>query len=490
MKKRRHKKAASPAAANRASSSPSVTVPAASASAAGSEPVRTHSFLHHLIVEGLIGIAITLLLVVLNWGIEKTAFGEEMRDTIYDLLQLRLASQFNPNDLNVAVVDLSGIPMAGPASEPDLQYTDRLKLKEVIENIANQHPKAIAIDLDFTPYPAQVKDDAAFLKFCLALENPKSNLGYLATPVHVGGYTSLELGPSLALLDPNFAPLVAFAGVPTAEGGGSPKKMVETIDIYYQDEASGAQKTWTVPSLSAAAAGIELTELPKWRGWAFDRVPVAPKKSFRAREFYVDYAPLDTLENQTVLWNDPSLNSTEPAFAGKIVFVGRGKNSANNADQHIIPGHRDATHAGVYMHACAAYTLMRGVLTKLSANGRLALDILTSLFVLIIVGAVRYHYRGSERFGGIAHHRLEGVVTALVLTIALGASFYAVNVHRIMWDDSVFVAAGMLIHRKLEKATVGITRLIVRLLTVGWGLLLFKQDEDAYRPLDEHHHGH
>jgi len=60
-----------------------------------------------------------------------------------------------------------------------------------------------------------------------------------------------------------------------------------------------------------------------------------------------------------------------------------------------------------------------------------------------------------------------------------------VNVHHLMWDDSVFVAVGLLIHRTVERHLVGITLLAKRLFTLAWVLLLFKEDEDAYRPLDE-----
>jgi len=47
-----------------------------------------------------------------------------------------------------------------------------------------------------------------------------------------------------------------------------------------------------------------------------------------------------------------------------------------------------------------------------------------------------------------------------------------------------------LIEGLVERRLVGFVQFVAHLLTLGWGLLLFKQDEGGYRPLDEETRGH
>ena len=260
--------------------------------------------------------------------------------------------------------------------------------------------------------------------------------------------------------------------------------MVDTVVVNYTDDKDRAQ-TWPLRSLSAAAAGVTIQPPPRWTAWAIDRQTTVPKPGFTATEFYVDYSPLEALISQTIPWNDPQITAPSGALAGKVVFIGRAQIAAAGSDRHVLPGHRGKPFAGVYIHACAAYTLLHGPLQKLTTKARFVLDLLLALVILIPVALLRWRYRGTEPQGGIAHHRLSNLLTLVTVVLAIAAGVYAVNVHHLMWDDSVFVAVGLLIHRTVERHLVGITLLAKRLFTLAWVLLLFKEDEDAYRPLDE-----
>ncbi len=456
------------------------------ANSPSAHPIAAHHR-SHILADVFIGLLITALLSLANWGLEKTAFGEQLREATYDILELRLMSKFNPSDANIAVVDIASMPMTR-ASSHDYDYTKREQLQQLVATIAAERPAAIGVDVDFTPFPDQMDDDYQFLGDTLAL-TPASPASGPGVPIYVATFQSLALGPQLALYQRQFAPLAAYAGFPVAGDNESPKRMVETVDVRYIDQNAGAQD-WKVKSLSAAATTAALAPPPNWASWALERVLFVSKEGFSSREFYVDYGPLDGLIEQTVQWDDPQIAGNHGFFTGKIVFIGRGQKATASGDLHPLPGHRGKLFAGVYIHACAAYTLLHHPLQKLTLAGRWVLDLVLALAILVPVAVLRWRYRAAEPYGGIAHHRLSGLLAFLMVVVAIAAGIYAVNVHHLMWDDSLFVAAALLIDQKVERHLIGIILFVKRLFTLAWGLLLFKQDEDAYRPLDDETRGH
>ena len=468
-------------------SPPAKSPTARRAPAKSAEPHAAHHG-SHIIADVLIGLAIALLLTTVNWGIEKTAFGEQFRESTYDVLQLQLMSKFDPTHLEVAVVDITGIPTTRSSSH-DYDYTDRQQLKNLIQKIAAQRPRSIGVDIDFTPFPDQMPADDDFLTYCAKLGKPEPASSRPGVPIYVATFQSLLLGPSFALYESDYAPLAAYAGFPLAGEDESPKKMVDSVVVHYFDENHITQD-WTVPSLSAAVAAAPIARPAKWAAWAIDRVSNVTKEGFNSTEFYVNYGPLDGIIAQTIPWDDARIGIDPRLLDGKIVLIGRGQQATSSGDRHILPGHRGKLFAGVYIHACAAYTLLHHPLQKLTFKGRTALDILLSLLVLVPVALVRWRYRAAEPHGGIAHHRLSAILTVVTAVLAVGAGVYAVNVHHLMWDDSLFVATALLIEGLVERRLVGFVQFVAHLLTLGWGLLLFKQDEGGYRPLDEETRGH
>jgi CHASE2 domain-containing sensor protein len=470
MKNRRGgKKASKPSRLKRAQ---------AAAQQAESRPAEHSS---HILLDVFLGLLITTLFSSINWGLEKTAIGEQLREATYDVLQLRLTSKFDPNKLDVAVVDVSTMPYERAVSH-DYDYTKRELLKTLVQQIAAQQPRGIGVDIDFTPFPDQASADQDFLRACLQLSQGAAP-GKPIVPIFVAAFHSLLLGPSLALYDSEYEPLAAFDGLPLAAGNETPKRMIDTVDVRYKDENDKVQD-WPLRSLAAATTGITVKPPPEWAAWAFDRQTTVHNDAFTANEFYVDYGPLDELVQQTVPWDDKKIQQPSLVLYQKYVFVGRAQASAAASDQHSVPGHRAAPFAGVYIHACAAYTLLHGPLQKLTLKGRYVLDLLLSLAILVPVALLRWRYRATEPLGGIAHHRVGNLLTLVIVVIAIAAGVYAVNVHHLMWDDSLFVAAGLLIHRSVERHLIGIAIMGRRLFTLAWVLLLFKEDEDAYRPLD------
>ncbi len=417
----------------------------------------------------LIGVVITFGMWWLAKWIEDKRFyiGTQAREFVYDVIQHRLGAVARQN-LNVTVVDVSDVdwtPRKDPNQPREYDYTDRNKLRDVIMKIADQSPAAIGLDIDFTPYPIQLEDDDEFLACLLArstgfregtdsLPNGPLSPACLAAPNHyvpiyVATYTSLALGPVYALERPEYSVLAAFAGAVTPGQFEAPRRMANTIEIHSGLPGSAA---WVVNSLSVAMhPKVEQNPLSNIPGVA-ESISLAPHKEVPATEFYVDYGSIDRIEANTI----PSasvMDPKQPQFAsslkGQYVLVGRGKGTTD-MDQHNIPGRLDRRYSGVYLHACAIYTLDSGpLLALLLPRGRLVLDL--SLFLLIF-GVVELTIWGRKRYfrattrAGVLHL----VVTVLVVVAAIVGGIYLASTFRIMWDDSLFVAVGLIGHAVVD----------------------------------------
>ncbi|MGC1684100.1 MAG: CHASE2 domain-containing protein [Candidatus Acidiferrales bacterium] len=417
----------------------------------------------------LIGLVITLgMWWLAKWVEEKHFyFGTQARELVYDVIQHRLGTVARQN-LNVIVVDVSDVgwtPRKDPNQPREYDYTDRKQLRDVVMKIADQSPAAIGLDIDFTPYPIQLEDDDEFLACVLArstgyresadsLANGPLSPACFSTPNHyvpiyVATYTSLALGPVYALERPEYSALAAFAGAVIPSQYEAPRRMVDTIEIRYGLPGSGS---WVVNSLSVAMhPKVQQNSLANIPGVA-ESISLAPHNEVPATEFYVDYGSIDRIEATTVAsasLMDPKQPQIVNSLKGQYVLVGRGKGTTD-MDQHNIPGRLDRRYSGVYLHACAIYTLDSGpLLALLLPRGRLVLDL--SLFLLIF-GVVELTIFARKRFlqaqtrAGVLHL----VVTVLVVVAAIVGGIYLASSFRIMWDDSLFVAVGLIGHAVID----------------------------------------
>lgn len=391
----------------------------------------------------LVGLLLTILAWCLSFWVENKHFYIDTlaKELVYDLLQHRLGAGVK-EVTDIAVVDISTIPMVRTDNR-NLDYTDRDALQKVVDTIADQSPHAIGIDVDFTPYPAQADRDDQFLKHCqtLAQRSPP-------VPVFVTVFTSLVLGPDSCLEEPAFAQFATFAGAPKPAENESPHMMVETIDITYG--VPGAAP-WAVRSLAAAMAGATVKQLPWSKSWALEDVVVVQGAEFDATEFYVDFGALDTLQqpSNTIPYDQVDQSQYASFFRGKYVLIGRAI-AETSIDQHIVPGRYDRTYSGVYLHACALYTLLSGrPLSLMRAPAKLVLDIFLSLVILTLVEFA--NWVAIRIFGPVAKTGFADMfITVAVLIGAVVCGIYAVSLFRVMWTDSLFVAAADLVSHVLS----------------------------------------
>ena len=386
----------------------------------------------------LVGLLLTILAWCLSFWVENKHFYIDTlaKELVYDLLQHRLGAGVK-EVTDIAVVDISTIPMVRTDNR-NLDYTDRDALQKVVDTIADQSPHAIGIDVDFTPYPAQADRDDQFLSHCQTLTQRSPPV-----PVFVTVFTSLVLGPDSCLEEPAFAQFATFAGAPKPAENESPHMMVETIDITYG--VPGAAP-WAVRSLAAAMAGATVKQLPWSKSWALEDVVVVQGAEFDATEFYVDFGALDTLQqpSNTIPYDQVDQPKYANFFRGKYVLIGRAI-AETSIDQHIVPGRYDRTYSGVYLHACALYTLLSGrPLSLMRAPAKLVLDIFLSLVILTLVEFA--NWVAIRIFGPVAKTGFADMfITVAVLIGAVVCGIYAVSLFRVMWTDSLFVAAADLV---------------------------------------------
>jgi hypothetical protein len=286
----------------------------------------------------------------------------------------------------------------------------------------------------------------------------------------------VALGPDLCLTEPRFGALAAFAGFPNVREQESRKWMVESVAIKYEDAESHVQKPWICPSLSAAVTARHVDSAPWWIRWAVQdvftdddsRPRVADATaSDRAgmKKFLIDYSPLEALEEHSIPSRELSSFVATNSIEGKYILIGRGKLSRDTGDKYPIPGRRADAHCGVYIHACAAYTLLRGPLFVVTNAAKLSWDFLLAFAGIFGIAFVRY--RRADR-GRPAGDHLPLLFTATVIIFTIGIGFMAVNVTRLMWDGFLLVALSLLVDHSLESKTEPFVERLAAWMPRGW----------------------
>jgi len=175
-------------------------------------------------------------------------------------------------------------------------------------------------------------------------------------------------------------------------------------------------------------------------------------------EFLVDYSPLESLIQSSKEVYDPDADvPINVGVGGKIVLLGRTKNTA---DMFTVPGNPEHAYPGVFLHACAAYTLLEKIpLYRLTERGRVLFDILFSLAIFgpLLWSRLRRHKQGKEVVIG---HRMPGFLSCLVAVILTFLAVWLVRWTHLMWDDFLLVAVALLAHTPIEHTTVEIGKWI------------------------------
>ena len=409
----------------------------------------------------------TLLLLVAKSLTERTVFGEHVELMTYNLVQHRLLSTRPGEDLPIVIADISDLETVSTTNGRDGEkVTSRVALRHLVQAMADQWPRAIGIDIDFSPdsHGYVTPQDPEFFQFCLDLE-AKTHV-----PIFLGVERSLTLPPDVWLGNEDFRKLAASVMIPKDS-----KKMLRWIQ--FGESAS------RYPTMSAALAGTfqhSSYQLPEWLGWAVEHTSEKSLSGgISVGESLIDYSALEALERERLRTKNPVVVSDQGwLLRDKVVIVGDAT-LGKSSDYFVIPD-RQEPFPGIYVHACAVYTLIRAPLYELTGAGRWVMDLLLSLLVFGPVAMVRLHYGGGAS-QTLSVRRLESGMRWLAVALVILGGIVLVRTTRLMWDDFMLVAAALLLHPSAERFAKRLGTWIRYTAPSAWRKLVFDPNTEDDR---------
>jgi CHASE2 domain-containing protein len=390
-------------------------------------------------------------LLALQRGAEAFTPVEELERLGYDALQYGLRLPLLRADApRFVVVDISGLPPTGGV-------TSRRRLESLIRTLADVHPKAVGVDVDFSAEDNRefvTADDPSFFDTCL-------NVG---VPVFLGVLRRAGRGHDEWLGRPEYAKLAASIVIPrdaadvAAHGVPGPYPLfVPRLDVQTAREAGHRDDLQSMANALATASG-RVSLLPG------DAPPSRIMRHVGRRrlddshdidEFAIDYHFVGTLQRIAPKWETPLelLNAEDKRKVdGSLVLLGD-VDKASDEDRFVRPG-TTGTVPGVLVHAAATMTLLQP-LYVFTPEMRAFADVACLAAALTILNRrakrkTRHHRSLSVTRRFVWNERL--VTTFAFVVVAMVIAF-AVLIARIVWFDwiTAIVFAGL--HATFDKGT-------------------------------------
>lgn len=413
-----------------------------------------------------LGVIVAIVLLLIKSQLEKTPFVEQIELLGYNQLQRQLSSRFNANDFPIQIIDISDL-MTTPTSGAATPVTPRDRLFDLLKGIADEKPLAIGVDVDFSANEFGYRDpvnDPKFFADVIGLQKEP-------TPKVFLGVADVCKTPHKEWLPDEYNELAACIVVPN----GDDRKMFKWIKTGTSEQG---------PMMCAALAGKGARSGSKawwWPNWALKASRVKElSDGASAEDFLVDYSPLKTLEHDRLFTiSGQSAREEGSRLNGKIVLVGDGTmNKASAGDMFPIPGSPWEIYPGIYVHACAVYTLLRDPLYELTGWGRIVLDLLLAIGVIGSIAAIRTFYVATHRT--VATERLMSVFTGVVAIAVVLGGLALVRFEGILWDDFLVVLIVLLLHPKIEKCMAAFTERGLKAIPATWRKFVFIREGNTH----------
>ena len=348
------------------------------------------------------------LVLFFSHELEASQLGKSMRDAAYDYLQYLLEVS-NWSEARIIVVDVDGIP--GPDTGDRAQPTDFGVLMDIAGELKKAGAKAVGLDILLDPLEktAPAKESPAkqaerlFISQCVAWSHDADrpfNV-YLSTD-HISGD-----GRHLWLDDLGAHKLmvhIKFFEHQIEEAEGEIKRQpVEGIGEVRQLPLSFVilPEHRVIPSLAQALVGgdepslippqLQVTDFQKlfYTSTAHLEKTFPDKMEGLPQGYELDYYPvnfgvLKTIQQSRIpatTGGDISRNAA--AFENHYVIIGRVKKGGDEG--HSIPGPDRVTVAGVFIHACGAWTLLEAPLRELTPRGQILVDLVLTTTILLFI---------------------------------------------------------------------------------------------------------
>jgi CHASE2 domain-containing sensor protein len=417
------------------------------------------------IVKSLLaGLIITFLILGIKWWFEDASLYQNLQRACYSWLQARLSTPSRREDLPVVIVDISDLEYTTTEVEGKrFTVTPRDHLWKLIEAIAAQGPKVIGVDIDFSPNQFGYVDplvDPGFFRDISALSKQKG------IPIFLGIKRSQARSADMWLGNKEFADLAANIFISDDDN----RKMLKWVLPSGSDTTSRSANERPGLAMCAVLAGPFKSvdnRFHKRLTWAIEQSSeVQPAPDLTGEEFLVDFSPIEALKvTRLKTTNAAVIKDQGWLLANRAVLIGDGT-PGENRDAFIVPQQDQKQPVpGVYLHASAAYTLIKAPLYEFTAVGRLGMDFLLSVIVLISVTFARLYVtnrtkvparkkvpaRTNDRFAQWRATYLF-ILTVTLISITIGIVF--VHKTRVIWDDFLFVLLALWLHPVFERTVV------------------------------------
>jgi CHASE2 domain-containing sensor protein len=388
--------------------------------------------------EVLRGLVVTVALVVAKVGFEHTDIAQRLDLLGFEFLQSRLSTFQDKSRLPVLVVDISGI-RGGRGDE----VTPRAPLMALIDAIARDRPRAIAVDIDFSPNETGLlsEDDPAFFEHCLSLT--------AQVPIVLGVYRARAAGPDSWLGLPRYRALAANIAIPL-EGSNRTTTRAPRWTAPRSDGASLPTMAYALASAYRATAPAPSPSA--WVRWLAD-VPGSAASEDGPASSLVNYSKLAQLRHEMIATRTPqSVAEFKSFYRGRMVVLGDA-NDEESTDKFNPP--IGGVTPGVYFHAAAAYTFAVEPLYELKPVVRLLLDALLALPILLVSWLRHRPRRAAASPTDSGYERLLRQADAWYGALAMAGvallGVLLVGHFAIMWTDFVLVILALPIHRFVER---------------------------------------
>jgi hypothetical protein len=185
--------------------------------------------------------------------------------------------------------------------------------------------------------------------------------------------------------------------------------------------------------------------------WVYHVVPFLITKqirderaAFEAHEFFANFGSIPFIVERTVsAATAADVYAKGESLGGKVVMIGRAR-PGDAPDMFRVPGVALPV-AGVYLQAAGVYTLLDAPLYRLTAIGRVVIDVLVTLIptAMVLLRSVRNRIKTSL---------LDPSAMAKVLgCLVLIGGYFGVVWTRVLWTDYIPVGLSLLLHGPLER---------------------------------------
>jgi hypothetical protein len=428
--------------------------------------------------------AILVGLAGLLW--HRTEWGEGLDHYVTEFFQHILKGSRSVDD--VLVIDINQWPLvppkltadtppngkrarsAAPTTSADATkgITNRVALRQLLQELAKVSPPAIGIDVDFSPddngYVSPL-EDPNFFAFCRCLAGPDG----VRVPVFLG-VGRQALSPSFrwlgehkywdlaaGIMMPAYTSLVPQSVRHSRDESRAPERAAD--QPQYHESASQCEDKRTVaveperefelPSLSFALASAADQRVPKWLQWHFAGTERSKEKGvpgaedYTVSEVWLDNNLVSLARQRTVPAGNPDATPMLSSFVlkqarHKVVLIG--DSNVGSEDVFSVIETKEPQAAGMYVHAAAVQTLLDKPFTSITDWGTAAIDFALTICGIVLV--VRVGATKEIHFANLVKWALVGGV--------FGCAVLMVGLFRVLWIDFPIVIAGALAHEKVE----------------------------------------